>query len=97
MCSWAGIMWKSEDNFYGVVGSGTKLRPSGFPMFLTTEPSHFYQILSFFFFKMFMVGMYIFVQVQMGTYADVYAWSGQRPPSHLILWDSLSLKPGLTD
>lgn len=67
----------------------TKLGPSGFPMFLTTESSHFFQILSFFFFKMFVVGMYLFVQVQMGTYAHVYAWSGQRPPFYLILWDSL--------
>lgn len=73
MCRRAGIIWRSEDNFYGVVGSGTKLGPSGFPMLLTTESSHFFQILSFFFFKMFVVGMYLFVQVQMGTYAHVYA------------------------
>lgn len=42
-------------------------------LFLTTEPSHFFQILSFFFFKMFVVGMYLFVQVQMGIYSHVYA------------------------
>lgn len=66
-------------------------------LFLTTEPSHFFQILSFFFFKMFVVGMYLFVQVQMVMYSHVYAWSGQRPPFHLILWDSLSLNPGLID
>lgn len=52
-------MWRSEDNFYGVVGSGTKLGSSGFPKFLTTETSHFFQILSFLFFEMFVVGIYI--------------------------------------
>lgn len=52
-------MWRSEDNFYGVVGLGIKLGPLGFPTFLTTEPSHFFQILSFFFLKMFVVCIYL--------------------------------------
>lgn len=101
LCSCVGrqaFMWRSEDNFYGFVGSGTKLRPPGFPVFNQWAiPFFFFQILSLFFFKMFVVGMYLFVQVKMGMYSHVYVWSGQRPPFHLILWDSLSLNPGLID